>query len=147
MTCALNVSANVDAYDRGHSECDFDARVGDYWGSIRPRIPNAVFGPGGRGAKIAGVIAEPAAPWIALYCGRAAGIESGEIYQVLSRDAPTSCDIDAAGVESAGNSVLRDLSTSDLVALSKFVSAFPITYAARLDAATKLHGISSSIRL
>jgi hypothetical protein len=29
----------------------------------------------------------------------------------------------------------------------KFVSAFPITYAARLDAATKLHGISSSMRL
>jgi hypothetical protein len=27
------------------------------------------------------------------------------------------------------------------------VSAFPITYAARLDAVTKLHGISSSMRL
>lgn len=31
--------------------------------------------------------------------------------------------------------------------LSRSVSAFPITYAARLDAATKLHGISSSMRL
>jgi hypothetical protein len=28
-----------------------------------------------------------------------------------------------------------------------FVIASPITYAARLDAATKLHGISSSMRL
>ena len=31
--------------------------------------------------------------------------------------------------------------------LRNVVSAFPITYAARLDAATKLHGISSSMRL
>jgi hypothetical protein len=33
----------------------------------------------------------------------------------------------------------------DSIAVS--VSAFPITYAARLDAVTKLHGISSSMRL
>ena len=47
----------------------------------------------------------------------------------------------------ASDRFTRDLAFDVVERANPVVSAFPITYAAKLDAATKLHGISSSMRL
>jgi len=75
------------------------------------------------GATIAGVIAEPHGP-LDRTCtaGVLRDINSGLPYQIHLEEPPAgaSCDIDAAGVESACAAVLENLATSDLVVLSKF---------------------------
>ncbi|WP_281806563.1 DUF2478 domain-containing protein [Methylocystis echinoides] len=75
------------------------------------------------GTKIAGALSEPdGASDRTCTAGFLREINSGEAYQIHLETPPvgTSCDIDAAGVETAGRDVLVDLATSDLVVLSKF---------------------------
>lgn len=75
------------------------------------------------GTKIAGVFAEPhGASDRTCTAGVLRDINSGEPYQIHFDTPPsgTSCDIDAAGVQSACAAVLESLPTSDLVVLSKF---------------------------
>lgn len=75
------------------------------------------------GTKVAGVLSEPdGASDRTCTAGFLREINSGEAYQIHLETPPvgTSCDIDAAGVETAGRDVLTDLEPSDLVILSKF---------------------------
>ena len=75
------------------------------------------------GTKVAGVLSElDGASDRTCTAGFLREINSGEAYQIHLETRPvgTSCDIDAAGVETAGRGVLNDLATSDLVVLSKF---------------------------
>jgi nucleoside-triphosphatase THEP1 len=75
------------------------------------------------GTKVAGVLSEPdGASDRTCTAGFLREINSGEAYQIHLETPPvgTSCDIDIAGVETAGRDVLTDLGTSDLVVLSKF---------------------------
>ena len=75
------------------------------------------------GEKVVGLIGEPHG-----HSGRSctAGIlrdiVSGKPYQIHFETPPdhTSCDIDAAGIETACAAVINDVSASDLVVLSKF---------------------------
>lgn len=91
--------------------------------AAQPLFAALVAGWQAEGTKVAGVIAEPHGPMDrTCTAGVLRDIISGEAFQI-HLDAPpagTSCDIDAAGVESACQSVLENLPTSDLVVLSKF---------------------------
>ncbi|MEK4031719.1 DUF2478 domain-containing protein [Methylocystis sp. IM3] len=96
------------------------------------------------GTKIAGVIAEPHGPSDrTCTAGLLRDITSGATYQI-HLDAPpvgTSCDIDAAGVESACAAVLKALPACDLVVLSKFgkLETMHAGLAAAFEAAVTAH--------
>ena len=75
-----------------------------------------------RGIKVAGVFAEPPGPESACGAGALRNVASGKSRDIRLEKAPagTSCTLDSRKVAAAGNDLLAEIPSSDLVVLSKF---------------------------
>lgn len=75
------------------------------------------------GVKVGGVIAEThGIPNRTCGAGLLRDIATGQPYKIYFESAPsnTSCHLDASGVEAAGDGLLAQLKSSDVIVLSKF---------------------------